>query len=236
MRLDKFLADAGIGSRKELRDLIRAGRVAVNGAVCKQADAKVSETDRILLDGESVAYEKFVTVMMNKPAGFLSATADERGDRIVTELLDERLQRMDLKPAGRLDKDSTGLLVLTNDGALLHSVISPARHVLKRYEVTLSAPLPSDAAARVADGLTLEDGYRCLPGNLEYEAGTLSAVVCIREGKFHQVKRMIAALGSSVLTLHRVRIGALELDNTLALGAYRRLTEAEISQLLFSET
>ncbi|MBQ4048101.1 MAG: rRNA pseudouridine synthase [Clostridia bacterium] len=235
MRLDKFLADAGIGSRSQLRGLIRGGRVAVNGTVCKSADAKVVETDRITLDGEVVAYEKFVTVMINKPEGYLSATADERGDKIVTELLDERLQRMNLKPAGRLDKDSTGLLVLTNNGALIHSVISPTRHVLKRYEVTLASPLPADAGVRFAEGITLEDGYRCLPGQLVYEPGALRAVICIREGKFHQVKRMVAALGSTVLTLHRAKIGALSLDETLQPGEYRRLTDAEIALLLFSE-
>ena len=171
-----------------------------------------------------------------KTEGYLSATADERGDKFVTELLDARLQRMDLKPAGRLDKDSTGLLVLTNDGNLIHSVISPTRHVHKRYEVTLSAPLPADAHAQIAQGITLEDGYRCLPGRLEYETGALAAVVEIREGKFHQVKRMMAALGSTVLTLHRVKIGALVLDETLKLGEYRRLTDAEIELLLFSNS
>ena len=233
MRLDKYLADAGIGSRSELRGLIRAGRVAVNRAVCCSPEAKVSECDCVVVDGVTVAYQRFVTVMMNKPAGYLSATRDERGDKTVLDLLDGRLRRLDLKPAGRLDKDATGLLVLTNDGALIHSVISPSRHVEKRYEVTLSAPLPENAAAVFAEGVLLSDGYRCLPARLFYAEGAVRAAVTIREGKFHQVKRMFAALGSTVLTLKRTEIGALQLDPALAEGEYRPLSAAEIKSLTF---
>ncbi len=233
LRLDKYLADAGVGSRSELRGLIRAGRVAVNGAVCCSPEAKVSESDRVAVDGAPVVYQRFVTVMMNKPAGYLSATKDERGDRTVIDLLDERLRRLDLKPAGRLDKDATGLLVLTNDGALIHSVISPSRHVEKRYEVTLSAPLPENVAAVFEEGIVLGDGYRCLPARLFYTEGAVRAAVAIREGKFHQVKRMFAALGSTVLTLKRTEIGALQLDPALAEGAYRPLSAAEIKSLTF---
>ena len=233
LRLDKYLADAGVGSRSELRGLIRAGRVAVNGAVCCSPEAKVSESDRVAVDGAPVVYQRFVTVMMNKPEGYLSATKDERGDRTVIDLLDERLRRLDLKPAGRLDKDATGLLVLTNDGALIHSVISPSRHVEKRYEVTLSAPLPENAAAVFAEGVLLGDGYRCLPARLFYAEGAVRAAVAIREGKFHQVKRMFAARGSTVLTLKRTEIGALQLDPALAEGEYRPLSAAEIKSLTF---
>ena len=187
LRLDKYLSDAGIGSRSELRGLIRAGRVSVNDAVCRSPEAKVSETDRVAVDGAAVAYQRFVTVMMHKPAGYLSATKDERGDRTVLDLLDERLQRLELKPAGRLDKDATGLLILTNDGALIHSVISPSRHVEKRYEVTLSAPLPENAAETFAAGVVLGDGYRCLPARLFYSDGETRAAVAVHEGKFLQV-------------------------------------------------
>ena len=230
-RLDKFLSDAGIGSRRELRELIRAGRVLWNGAVCRAPETKVSDTDLVTVDGKPVVYQRFVTVMLHKPAGYLSATMDERGDRVVTELLDERLRRMDLKPAGRLDKDATGLLILTNDGDLIHSVISPNRHVMKRYEVTLSDPLPEDAKERFLAGIRLEDGYVCLPARLEYEPGARSAVVRIHEGKFHQVKRMFAALGSTVLTLHRTDVGGVTLDPTLAAGEYRPLTAEEAAAL-----
>lgn len=230
-RLDKFLSDAGIGSRKDLRELIRAGRVLLNGKVCRAPETKVNDTDSVTVDGEPILYQKSVTVMLHKPAGYLSATMDEHGDKVVTELLDARLQRMDLKPAGRLDKDATGLLILTNDGDLIHSVISPNRHVMKRYEVTLSAPLPGDAAERFRAGIRLEDGYLCLPAVLEYEDGARSAVVRIHEGKFHQVKRMFAALGSMVLTLHRTDVGGVTLDPTLGAGEYRRLTAAEMTAL-----
>jgi 16S rRNA pseudouridine516 synthase len=168
----------------------------------------------------------FVTVMMNKPAGVLSATEDGR-DKTAADLLSGRYAFMDLKPAGRLDKDAVGLLLMTNDGALIHGIISPNRHVPKRYFVELDRPLPEGAAESFAAGVVLEDGYRCLGAELIYEPGETRAETVVYEGKFHQVKRMFSVLGSRVRYLKRVSVGPLVLDGDLPEGGYRELTEGE---------
>lgn len=232
LRLDRYLADLGLGTRSELKAAIRRGRASVDGRVCRSPEEKIDETAaEVCFCGEKLVYKRFVLVMMNKPAGVLSATEDARGDRTAADLLTGRYRLLDLKPAGRLDKDATGLLLLTNNGELIHRVISPASHVEKRYYARLSEPLPPDAAERIARGLPIDEGYVCLPARLEYADGALEAFLTISEGKFHQVKRMFAALGSSVTSLHRLSIGPILLDQTLSGGEFRELTEQESNNL-----
>lgn len=227
LRLDRFLADLGIGTRKDIKQLVRSGRVKVNDIVCRLPDRKTdTAADAVSVDGRSLSYRKYVTVMMNKPAGVLSATEDGR-DKTAADLLSGRYALMDLKPAGRLDKDSVGLLLMTNDGALIHGIISPARHVPKRYFVILEKPLPEGAAEAFAAGIVLEDGYRCLGAELIYTPGETRAETVVYEGKFHQVKRMFSALGSRVLYLKRLSAGPVVLDESLPEGGYRELTDGE---------
>ncbi len=231
LRLDKFLADMGFGTRSELRALIRAGRVYVNGRVCTRPEEKTDTAAEVTVDGERIVYRPYTVVMLAKPAGVLSATEDGRGAKTAADLMTGRYANMALKPAGRLDKDATGLLIMTNDGALIHGIITPNRQVEKQYYVTLSCPLPSDAAERFAGGLTLEDGFVCREAWLLYQPGALEARAIVTEGKFHQVKRMFAAVGSTVLTLRRERVAQLWLDPDLEDGMFRELTAEETLEL-----
>ena len=220
-RLDKVLAGTGRWSRREVKLLVRQGQVQVNGAAASSAEEKVEpETAVILVGGEPVRLQKFTYVMLHKPAGVLSATEDRR-QATVLELLPQELRRRGLSPVGRLDKDTEGLMLLTDDGELAHRLLSPKYHVDKRYYARVDGPLgPADAAAFAA-GLTLEDGLVCLPAGLEP----------LGEGKFHQVKRMLAARGAPVLYLKRLSMGPLALDGTLAPGAFRELTAEETAAL-----
>lgn len=225
-RLDKRLAATGKWSRREARELIRAGRAAVDGQVCRAPEQKVGEEANLTVDGVAVAPQGPVYLMLNKPAGVVSST-DEPGARTVLDLLGEEYQNLGIFPAGRLDKDTEGLLLLTNDGALAHRMLSPRRHVDKVYYLEVDGALDESDVEAVRAGVVLGDGYECLPGELELLSES-SAHITIHEGKYHQVKRMLASRGKPVTYLKRVRFGPLELDESLEKGAYRRLSDREL--------
>ena len=229
-RLDKRLAATGQWSRKEAKDLVRGGRVTVNGVVCRSSEEKVEENAVIAVDGTPLEGEAMVYLMLHKPSGVVSATEDLR-EKTVLDLLPERYQKQGLFPVGRLDKDTEGLLLLTNDGPLSHRLLSPRRHVDKVYYLEVDGVL--DAADREAcrAGILLADGYTCLPAELEICENGTSAHLTIREGKYHQVKRMMAARGKPVTYLKRVKFGPLALDEKLEKGCWRALTEEEKKEL-----
>lgn len=232
-RLDKIISATGKKSRREVREMVRQGRVLVDGKPAPAADMKVDpQTAVILLDGEPLGYEKFTYVMLHKPAGVLTATEDRRQETVL-DLLPPELRRRALSPVGRLDKDTEGLLLLTNDGQLAHRLLSPKSHVDKVYYARVDGALEPGDIAAFAAGMTLGDGLECLPAGLEILSPT-EAFVTLREGKFHQVKRMLAARGKPVLYLKRLSMGRLRLDPALAPGAWRMLTEEERSALNLS--
>lgn len=232
MRLDKLLAHLNCGSRKEVQAMIRAGRVQVNGAVERDPAAKVdSDSAQVMLDGQARQYQAQRYYMLNKPAGVITASRDAR-HATVLDLFPVEIRR-GLFAVGRLDKDTEGLLIVTDDGALSHALMSPTRHVYKVYEAVVEGELLPDAEARFENGLTLKDGTVCLPARLERLAGDAvqRVRVTLREGKYHQVKRMIAAVGGVVVQLRRVQLGGLRLDPALAQGAFRALTDQELALL-----
>ena len=225
-RLDKALSGTGRWSRREVKELVRRGRVLLDGVPAASPEQKIDpETADIRVDGETVSYRRFTYVLLHKPAGVLSAVEDSR-QRTVLDLLPQELKRQGLSPVGRLDKDTEGLLLLTNDGALAHRLLSPKSHVDKVYYARVEGALePADAAAFAA-GMTLGDGLECLPAGLEILSPG-ECLVTLREGKFHQVKRMLAARGKPVTYLKRLSMGPLRLDPELAPGAFRMLTAEE---------
>lgn len=232
MRLDKLLAHLNCGSRKEVQAMIRAGRVAVDGAVLTDPAAKVDpDTAQVALDGQAQTYRAQRYYMLNKPAGVITASRDERHDTVLG-LFPENMRR-GLFAVGRLDKDTEGLLIITDDGALSHALMSPARHVSKVYEAVVEGELARDAAERFQKGLALRDGTECLPARLEIlsEGAETRVRVTLREGKYHQVKRMVAAVGGTVVQLRRVQLGGLLLDPNLPAGAFRELTGEELELL-----
>lgn len=232
-RLDKIISATGKKSRREVREMVRQSRVLVDGKPAPAADMKVDpQAAVILLDGEPLGYEKFTYVMLHKPAGVLTATEDRRQETVL-DLLPPELRRRALSPVGRLDKDTEGLLLLTNDGQLAHRLLSPKSHVDKVYYARVDGALEPGDIAAFAAGMTLGDGLECLPAGLEILSPT-EALVTLREGKFHQVKRMLAARGKPVLYLKRLSMGRLRLDPALAPGAWRMLTEEERSALNLS--
>lgn len=229
-RLDKLLASTGRWSRGEVKRLVREGRVLANGRVAASAEEKYDEeTVALAVDGEAVRLSEYVYVMLHKPAGVLSATEDGRG-RTVLDLLPGEYKKRGLFPVGRLDKDTEGLLLLTDDGALAHELLSPRKHVDKLYLARVDGVLDESDAEAFAAGMTLGDGLRCLPAGLEIIAPD-EALVTLREGKFHQIKRMFAARGKPVVSLKRLATGPLTLDERLAPGEWRELTAAEIAML-----
>ena len=227
-RLDKRLAATGRWSRKEARDLIRAGRVQVAGQVCRRPEEKTG--DEVWVDGQPLEPGGPVYIMLHKPAGVVSATEDAR-EATVLSLLPEHYRRRGLFPVGRLDKDTEGLLLLTDDGPLAHWLLSPRHHVDKVYELTVDGVLNQEDGEAVAQGIVLADGYRCLPGRLEVLQPASRGRITIHEGKYHQVKRMMAARGKPVTCLKRVAFGPLTLDPALPLGAWRPLTPDEAAAL-----
>ena len=229
MRLDKLLSHLNCGSRKEVQSYIRAGRVAVCGTVERDPAAKVDpDTDSVSLDGREQTYREQRYYMLNKPAGVITASRDERHDTVL-ELFPEKLRR-GLFAVGRLDKDTEGLLLVTDDGALSHALMSPTRHVSKVYEAEIDGELVPDAAERFASGLTLRDGTECRPATLE-QLPDGRVRVTLHEGKYHQVKRMIAACGATVTYLKRVQLGNVRLDESLAPGEFRELAAEELTSL-----
>lgn len=227
MRLDKLLTDAGLGSRKELKKLIKCGRVTVNGSAAVRPEMQIEpESDRVFLDGEQVRYSRFHYYMIDKPTGVLTATRDSK-QRTVLDLLPEQLRRMGLFPVGRLDKDTSGLLLLTDDGDFAHRVISPKFCVEKMYYARVEGELGQKDAEAFAHGLTLRDGTRCLPAKLELLSRD-ECHVTVREGKYHQVRRMLASRGAPVLELRRLTVGGLALDENSAAGKIRELDENDL--------
>lgn len=231
LRLDKLLTDTGHWSRKEARELIRQGRLTLNGETVRQGDRKADpEESELRVDGQVISWSAHSYLMLHKPAGYLSATEDRTAPTVLN-LVPDALRRPGLAPVGRLDKDTTGLLLLTDDGALAHALLSPKRHVDKVYLVHVAGTGTEEDCQAFQAGIVLEDGTRCLPARLELLAPGLCQVT-LREGKFHQVKRMLASRGLPVLALERRSMGPLKLDPALAPGQLRPLTEEERDALL----
>ena len=228
MRLDKLLTHLGVASRSGVRDILRAGRVRVNGAAVKDAAFQVNENADIALDGQRLDTRLSRHIMLHKPAGVLTAKEDHR-QKTVMDLLPPLYTALGCMPVGRLDKDTTGLLILTTDGELAHRLISPERHVDKVYEALVEGTMTEADVQTFAAGIPLKD-FTALPAKLEILAPGLG-LVTVREGKFHQVRRMFGAVGKPVLELRRLSFGPLPLDEALAPGEYRELTETEIAAL-----
>lgn len=231
MRLDKYLSEAGIGTRTELKKGIRKGFAAVNGCVVDRPETKVSESDRVTWKGMEVAFTSLEYIMLNKPAGVVSATEDHR-DTTVIDIVESI--RNDLFPVGRLDKDTEGLLILTNDGALSHRLLSPKRHVDKVYEADVDGVMTSEDVDVFAQGFVVDDELTAKPAKLEIMSADEKSChirLVLHEGKFHQVKRMVAARGCEVTYLKRMSMGKLSLDPALAPGEYRNLTAKEVQAL-----
>lgn len=227
MRLDKFLCEMNVGTRSQVKNLIRRGLVTVNGRAAGDAGLKIDESnDSVCVQGRVLEYRKFVYYMLNKPAGVVSATRDNTEDTVVSLLGSDR----DIFPVGRLDKDATGLLILTDDGELAHRLLAPKRHVDKVYRVQVEHPLSDEEKLRLEQGVDIGDDTPTLPARVEILSET-ELFLTIHEGRFHQVKRMLRAVDNQVLSLQRVRFGGLDLDETLKPGEYRELTEREVQGL-----
>lgn len=232
LRLDKYLADMGIGTRSEIKEIIKKGQVSVNGASVKRPEFKVDpEMDIVTLNGKKIAYAKFSYYMLNKPAGYVSATEDEI-HKTVLDIL-EVPQKKDFFPVGRLDIDTEGLLLITNDGALAHKLLAPKKHVKKTYFAKIRGRVDDTDVTRMKAGLDIGEKKPTLPAELVILTSDEISEICltITEGKFHQVKRMFEAVGKEVLYLKRLSMGTLSLDDTLKPGQYRPLSEKEISDL-----
>lgn len=234
MRLDRFLCEMNMGTRSQAKALIRQGVVTVNGLVMKDADFKIRETeDQVYVRGQVLEYQKFVYYMLNKPPGVVSATRDNTAET-VTGLIaageGEALGGRDIFPVGRLDKDTTGLLILTDDGELAHRLLSPKRHVDKAYRVTIEHPLSEEGRRRLTEGVDIGDEKPTLPARVEILSDG-EILLTIREGRFHQVKRMLAAVDNQVIALERTGFGPLRLDEGLKPGGYRKLTKEEVESL-----
>ena len=228
--LDKFICDQGLGGRKEVRQMIKAGRVRLNGVTASTPDMKFDpESALVELDGSVLGYAKFRYYMMDKPTGVLTATRDGR-QKTVLDLVTPEMRRMGLFPVGRLDKDTSGLLLLTNDGNFAHRVISPKSEVEKLYYAKVDGSPDADDCLAFERGIVLADGTRCLPAKLEL-LGVSDCIVRVMEGKYHQVKRMLAARGKPVLELRRLAVGGLELDPALGPGGFRELTNEDLCRV-----
>lgn len=245
IRLDKYLVEMGLGTRSQIKDAAKKGRIQVDGAVEKKTERKIDpQKEAVAFDGHIISYVKYEYYLLNKPQGVVSATEDNL-HKTVLDLIEDR-QRNDLFPVGRLDIDTEGLLLITNDGDLAHRLLSPKHHVDKQYYAHVEGNLPSDAVERFRQGIELTDGTPTLPAVLEIlpqadedtGSGTISSsdkvteiLLTIREGKFHQVKRMFEALDCKVVYLKRLSMGSLKLDESLKIGEYRTLTDVEIEEL-----
>ena len=230
LRVDKILSNLGYGSRAELKVYCKKGLVKVNDKVISNPGTQVdTDVDKIEFNNEVVKYREFIYIMMNKPDGYLSATFDKR-DPIVLDLIDPSYLTFEPFPVGRLDKDTEGLLVLTNDGQLAHRVLSPKKHVPKTYYAKVEGIVTEEDVKAFEQGVTLDDGYETMPSQLKIlESGEISEIeLTIHEGKFHQVKRMFESVGKKVVYLKRLSMGKLKLDETLNLGEYRELTDEEV--------
>jgi 16S rRNA pseudouridine516 synthase len=234
MRIDKVLSNLGYGSRKDVKKLLKDGAVKVNSVIVKDAKQHVDpKNDTVTLNGEEIQYKEFIYLMMNKPPGVISATEDNR-DETVIDLLEVEDLVFEPFPVGRLDKDTEGLLLITNDGQLSHRLLSPKKHVPKTYFAVIEGEVTDEDIEAFRNGVTLDDGYETKPGELVIlKSGLTSDIeLTITEGKFHQVKRMFQAVGKRVVYLKRLSMGPLKLDETLELGEYRELTDEELEMLM----
>ena len=233
MRLDKFISTTTTLSRAEAKKVIKKG-ILINDKLIKTPDYKIDEfKDQVIVNGNRLVYQKYVYIMMNKPKDTVSATEDAI-ERTVVDILRDEDRIYKVFPVGRLDKDTEGLMLLTNDGELAHKLISPKKDVEKKYYVEVSGELKNEHLKMIKEGVILEDGYRCKPARLEIldsSEGNSKANIFITEGKFHQVKRMMKSLGATVTYLKRLSIGSLKLDENLKLGEYRYLTDDELNKL-----
>ena len=235
MRLDKFLVENGLGSRSQVKEVLKKGLVLVNGREEKSPKTQINEmADEVVVSGQKLTYEKFVYYLLNKPKGYISATEDER-HKTVLNLLDETARQKEVFPVGRLDIDTHGLLLLTNNGKLAHAMLSPKKHVEKIYRAQVVGLMNQSDVERFARGIELKD-FTCQPAQLKIveldeEKETSLVEITLAEGKFHQVKRMVAACGKEVTDLQRLSMGPLQLDPELAIGEWRRLTEEELKSL-----
>lgn len=232
IRLDKFLADMKVGTRSEVKTYIKKGKVTVNGAMAKDADLKIDkELDIICFEGQNVTYVCEEYYMLNKPAGVISATEDKNCETVLDLIADAK--RKDLFPVGRLDKDTEGLLLITNDGNLAHSLLSPKKHIDKKYYAKVEGAVTKEDVLKFKEGLQVDEKFRALPAELSIiTSGEISEItLIIQEGKFHQVKRMFEAVGKQVIYLKRLSMGSLVLDEQLSPGEYRKLTKDEIERI-----
>lgn len=232
LRLDKYLADMGTGTRSEVKKAISKGLVKINGAVVKRPETKIdTDTDVVLYQEMPVAYAEYEYYLLNKPAGVISASEDKR-EKTVVDLIEEK-QRKDLFPVGRLDRDTEGLLLITNDGALAHRLLAPNHHVDKTYYARIRGKVTEEDVRLFQEGVDIGEEKRTLPAELSILVSDEESEIelTIREGKFHQVKRMFLAVGKEVVYLKRLRMGNLVLDESLQLGEYRKLTEKELKEL-----
>ena len=231
MRLDKYLAETAQCTRSEAKTLLQKGKVTVNGTLCKKGDTQLREKDVVAVEGRPLAYQKFVYIMLNKPEGVVSASTDKR-DTTVVDLVGDAYPRRELFPAGRLDKTSTGFVLLTDDGGFAHDILAPKRHVSKTYTVTLDTPLTAEMKAGFAAGVTLADGTALSPAEVEaLTPDGLTVRVLLKQGVYHQIKRMFGVYGAGVNALHRDAIGGLALDAALAPGQWRELSDAEVAEI-----
>ena len=231
MRIDKLLSDMGLATRSEARAACKSGQITVDGVPVKDPSSHIDpDKQRIVFRGREISYRRYTYVMLNKPEGYVSATEDSKLP-VVTELLDGELRRMELFPVGRLDRDTTGLMILTNNGPLAHRVLSPKHHVPKVYRFTAAEPMREGVEDEFRDGVTLADGYECKSAIIELDADRMGGFITLTEGKYHQIKRMVASTHNRVVTLERITFGGIELDRNLNRGEYRMLTDSEIAML-----
>ena len=231
MRIDKLLSDMGIATRRESADAARRGQILVDGVPVKKASQHIDpEKQTVTFRGREIAYTKFTYVMLNKPEGYVSATEDSSLP-VVTELLPEELRRREMFSVGRLDRDTVGLMLLTNDGALAHTVLSPRHHVAKEYRFSSAEPMRAGVEDEFRDGVTLSDGYECKSAIIRLDDDRLGGVITLTEGKYHQIKRMVASTSNRVTYLERISFAGIPLDPSLSRGEWRYLTDEEIETL-----
>lgn len=234
MRLDRFLAECGLGTRTEVKKLIRSGTVAINGKFATKADIHLNAgTDIVTLSGKEVVYRRFIYLMLNKPQGYISATRDGKTPTVM-ELIPEEYLHFEPFPVGRLDIDTEGFLLLTNDGDLAHRLLAPKKHIPKTYVAQIEKTVTAADIEKFAAGIVLDDGYKTMPAKLKSLSSTepYFAEIVINEGKFHQVKRMVEAIENKVIYLKRTKMNKLSLDEALPLGKVREITDKEMELLV----
>ena len=236
-RLDKILASQGASSRKDVKEIIKSGRVAINGKTVRDSSVKISDTDCVSLDGKILTLKKHIYLMLNKPEGIVSAS-DSKTEKTVVDLVPDEFFRSGLFPAGRLDKDTVGFVLITDDGDFAHRILSPKNHIVKTYEARLAKTLTEEQRQLIQKGIVLSDGTTCLESRIKIlENGDASLVaIQICEGKYHQIKRMFAAAGNKVVSLKRTKMGDLELDASLLPGECREITSEELNKIEFGKS